>query len=70
VHLFRQKPDPDLYASPIEAANYYIERVRALADICARAGWPFCYFDADAAAARAGTDAAPARPHGWSWIRP
>jgi len=23
VHLFRQKPDPDLYASPVEAAHYY-----------------------------------------------
>ncbi len=47
VHLFRQKPDPDLYASPIEAANYYIERVRALAEFCRTAGWPYCYFDAE-----------------------
>ena len=30
VHLFRQKPDPDLYASPVQAAKYYVERVRAL----------------------------------------
>jgi len=36
VHLFRQKPNPDLYASPVEAAKYYVERVRALADFAGR----------------------------------
>ena len=47
VHLFRQKPDPDLYASPVAAANYYIERVRALAEFCRTIGWPYSYFDAE-----------------------
>ncbi|MCD6706359.1 MAG: hypothetical protein LT080_07900 [Thiobacillus sp.] len=47
VHLFRQKPDPDLYASPVEAAKYYVERVRALAEFCRTSGWPYCYFDAE-----------------------
>ena len=47
VHLFRQKPDPDLYASPVAAANYYVERVRALAEFCRTTGWPYCYFDAE-----------------------
>lgn len=47
VHLFRQKPDPDLYASPVAAANYYIERVRALAEFCRTTDWPYFYFDAE-----------------------
>ena len=46
VHLFAQKPDPDLYASPVEAANYYVERLRALAEFCRTTDWPFYYFDA------------------------
>jgi hypothetical protein len=47
VHLFRQKPDPDLYASPVQAAKYYVERVRALAGFCQTTDWPYCYFDAE-----------------------
>ena len=47
VHLFAQKPDPDLYASPVAAANYYIERLRALAGFCRTTDWPFRYFDAE-----------------------
>jgi hypothetical protein len=47
VHLFRQKPDPDLYASPVEAANYYVARVKALADFCRTADGGYCYFDAE-----------------------
>ncbi len=47
VHLFAQKPDPDLYASPVEAARYYAERVRALAGFCRTSEWPYCYFDAE-----------------------
>jgi len=47
VHLFRQKPDPDLYASPVEAAKYYVERVRALAAFCRTSDWPYTYFDAE-----------------------
>ncbi len=47
VHLFRQKPDPDLYASPVEAAKYYVERVRAIAEFCRATDWPYTYFDAE-----------------------
>jgi hypothetical protein len=47
VHLFRQKADPDLYASPVEAAKYYVERVRALAEFCRTSDWPYTYFDAE-----------------------
>jgi hypothetical protein len=47
VHLFRQKSDPDLYASPVEAANYYVARVRALADFCRAADRVYTYFDAE-----------------------
>ncbi len=47
VHLFRQKPDPDLYASPLEAANYYVARLKALADFCRTAERGYCYFDAE-----------------------
>jgi len=47
VHLFRQKPDPDLYASPVEAAHYYVARVKALADFCRTAERGYCYFDAE-----------------------
>ena len=47
VHLFRQKPDPDLYASPVEAAHYYVARVKAIADFCRTAERGYCYFDAE-----------------------
>jgi hypothetical protein len=47
VHLFRQKPDPDLYASPVQAAKYYVERVRALAGFCRTSDRPYTYFDAE-----------------------
>jgi hypothetical protein len=47
VHLFAQKPDPDLYASPVEAAHYYVARVKALADFCRTADQGYCYFDAE-----------------------
>ena len=47
VHLFAQKADPDLYASPVEAANYYIARVKALADFCQAAPRRYFYFDAE-----------------------
>lgn len=47
VNLFEQKESGELYASPVEAANYYIERVQALADFCLSARQPYYYYDAD-----------------------
>lgn len=47
VHLFAQKKIEDLYASPVEAANYYIARVQALADFSRTANQPCYYFDAE-----------------------
>ena len=47
VHLFAQKAVEDLYASPVEAAHYYIARVRALAEFSRSAGHDYYYFDAE-----------------------
>jgi len=47
VHLFTQKEIEDLYASPVEAANYYIARVQALADFSRTVNQPYYYFDAE-----------------------
>ena len=47
VHLFAQKEIEDLYASPVEAANYYIARVQALADFSRTVNQPYYYFDAE-----------------------
>ncbi len=47
VDLFGQKADKDLYASPIGAADYYIQRIQALADFCRTASQPYNYFDAE-----------------------
>ncbi len=46
VHLFAQKPAGELYASPVEAANYYMARLRALAEF-AQATPGYFYFDAE-----------------------
>lgn len=47
VNLFAQKEIEDLYALPVEAANYYIARVQALADFSRTADQPYYYFDAE-----------------------
>lgn len=47
VHLFAQKEVADLYASPIEAADYYIARVQALADFGRTDRNPYYYYDAE-----------------------
>jgi hypothetical protein len=47
VHLFAQKEIEDLYASPVEAANYYIARVKALAGFGRTANQAYYYFDAE-----------------------
>ena len=47
VDLFAKKADNDPYASPVGAADYYIERIQALADFCRTASQPYHYFDAE-----------------------
>ena len=47
VDLFAQKAVADPYASPAGAADYYIQRVQALADFCRTASQPYDYFDAE-----------------------
>ena len=47
VDLFAKKAADDLYASPLEATNYYVERIRALADFCRSAEQPYHYYDAE-----------------------
>lgn len=47
VNLFAQKEIEDLYASPLEAANYYITRIQAIADFSRTASQPYYYFDAE-----------------------
>ena len=47
AHLFAQKEIEDLYASPVEAANYYIARVKALSGFSRTADQPYYYFDAE-----------------------
>ena len=47
VNLFAQKEVDDLYASPVEAANYYIERIGTLAEFSRTTNQPYYYFDAE-----------------------
>jgi hypothetical protein len=47
VDLFQQKGTNELYASPLEAADYYIERISVLADFCRRTEQPYYYYDAE-----------------------
>ena len=47
VNLFAKKETDELYASPVEAATYYIDRVTALAGHCRTADQGYYYFDAE-----------------------
>ncbi len=47
VDLFRKKAEEDLYALPVEAANYYVERVKTLSDFCLSTSQPYFYYDAE-----------------------
>ena len=47
VELFENKQSGAIYASPVEAANYYVERVKALADFCQSSSQPYYYYDAE-----------------------
>jgi hypothetical protein len=47
VDLFSKKAGEELYASPLEATNYYVERVNALAAFCRSASQPYYYYDAE-----------------------
>lgn len=47
ISLFARKEVNDLYASPVEAANYYMARIQALADFSRTTSQPYYYFDAE-----------------------
>ena len=47
VKLFAKKNSDELYASPAEAARYYIERITRLAGFCAQVKQDYFYFDAE-----------------------
>jgi len=47
VSLFARKQAGEPYASPLAAANYYIERVSTLAGFCRAAGRGCFYYDAE-----------------------
>lgn len=47
VNLFARKEVDDLYASPVEATKYYIERLQWLADFCRHENGRYFYFDAE-----------------------
>jgi hypothetical protein len=47
VDLFARKGTGELYASPVEATRYYIERVQWLADFCRSRNWPYYFYDAE-----------------------
>lgn len=47
VNLFAQKEIDNLYAAPVEAAHYYIARVKRLAEFSQMAGQRYYYFDAE-----------------------
>lgn len=55
VNLFAQKETAEPYATPLEATNYYIERVTALAAFCRAAGQDYFYFDAEVLQSAPGT---------------
>ena len=46
INLFALKETEELYASPVEATKYYIERLEWLADFCRTSGQDYYYFDA------------------------
>ena len=47
VDLFQQKGTEELYASPPEATDYYIDRISMLADFCRATDRPYYYYDAE-----------------------
>lgn len=47
VHLFAKKGTDDLYANPLEAAAYYINRLQRLSEFCQRYPHIYYYFDAE-----------------------
>lgn len=47
VNLFARKAIDDLYASPVEAAKYYVARMQTLAEFARNTKQPYFYFDAE-----------------------
>jgi hypothetical protein len=47
VDLFQNKAPEELYASPVEAGNYYVDRLKSLVGFCGTTRQPYYYYDAE-----------------------
>jgi hypothetical protein len=47
VNLFSKKATVELYADPIQATKYYIDRIKTLAEFAGTARHPYYYYDAE-----------------------
>ncbi len=47
IHLFQSKPTVELYAEPDQATDYYIQRLKSLADFSRKSPGQYYYFDAE-----------------------
>ena len=47
VDLFKQKDTEELYAAPVEATKYYLDRIKSLADYCQTVETDYYYYDAE-----------------------
>ena len=47
IHLFQGKPTVEPYAEPDQATEYYIQRLKSLADFSQENPGQYCYFDAE-----------------------
>jgi hypothetical protein len=47
VKLFRNKTEPHPYANPVQATEYYVQRLHWLDQFCRNSSTPFFYFDAE-----------------------
>ncbi|WJW74918.1 hypothetical protein QVG61_10465 [Thiohalobacter sp. IOR34] len=68
VDLFSRKQTDELYASPLAATDYYIERLQWLADFCSSAKAPYYYYDAEMF--QAAPEVLLARLSGWLELSP
>jgi hypothetical protein len=47
IHLFQAKQTEQPYADPVQATDYYIQRLESLADFSKKNPGLYCYFDAE-----------------------